>query len=67
MAPMVQKKPKLTGNKISAGMAVEDDKDSNGSDADLSFRDEGTEAVPDEAPLLLEEDCDELGNHPPDR
>ena len=45
---------------------VEDDKDSNGSGADLSFRDEGTEAVPDEAPLQLEEDCDELGNHPPD-
>ena len=36
------------------------------SDADLSFRDEGAEAVSDEDPLQLEEDCDALGDDPPD-
>ena len=41
-------------------------KTQNRSDADLPFRDEGTEAVSDEDPLQLEEDCDWLGDHPHD-
>ena len=42
---------------------VEGDNDSNKSDADLPSRELGAEAVSDEDPLQLEEDCDEPGNH----
>ena len=62
---MVQKSRKSRKHDF-GGEGVEDDKDSIGSDADLPFRDEGTEAVSDEDPLQLEENCDELGDHPPD-
>ena len=65
MAPVVQKTPKITETRFRLE-GVEDDKDSNGSDADLPLRDEGAEAVSDEDPLQLEENCDELGDHPPD-